>query len=378
VLLQAGIHLGPYEILSVLGSGGMGEVYRARDPRLGRDVAIKVFLAGFSADADRVRRFEREARAAAALNHPNILAVYDIGTHGGSPYIVSELLDGDTLREQIAKGALPVRKAVDYASQLTRGLAAAHAKGIVHRDLKPENVFVTRDCRVKILDFGLAKTASATAVGSDVTRTPQTLEGTVLGTVGYMAPEQLRGEPTDGRTDIFAVGVILHELITSQRPFHRASAADSMTAVLREEPPDLALQPGTPATLARIVRRCLEKDPIDRFQTARDLGFALESVADPANAPLSTAELEDRSIAVLPFENMSADPNSQYFSDGLADELINALTHLPGLRVAHVGVSLPGPGRRHQGDRSSAACGQRAGRQCPADRASPARDRATY
>ena len=314
--------LGVYELVSLLGAGGMGEVYRARDPRLGRDVAIKVLPAELTADADCLRRFEQEARAAAALNHPNILAVYDLGTHDGSPYIVSELLDGDTLRERLAGGPLAVRKAVEVASQLVRGLAAAHERGIVHRDLKPDNVVVTRDGRVKILDFGIAKTASVTTLGSDVT---QTRDGTVLGTVGYMAPEQLRGEPVDARADIFAVGVIMHELIAGQPPFRRSSAADTMSAVLREEPPDLA---GQPEALARIVRRCLEKDPINRFQSARDLGFALETMA-VATVPAAKTEVEDRSVAVLPFANMSADPDSEYFSDGLAEELINALTHLP-------------------------------------------------
>jgi len=332
--LGPGTRLGAYEILTLIGSGGMGEVYRARDPRLGRDVAIKVLPAEFSADADRLRRFEQEARAAAALNHPNILAVYDIGTHNDSPYIVSELLDGQTLRERLAQGALAVRQAVEFVSQIVCGLAAAHAKGIVHRDLKPDNVFLTRDGRVKILDFGLAKTGMVPAGDADVTRAPQTLDGAVLGTVGYMAPEQLRGEPVDARADIFAVGVLLYELITGQTPFRRGSAADTMSAVLREEPPDLAVQRGTPASLARIVRRCLEKDPIDRFQTARDLGFALETVAEVPTTPAEKTEAEDRSIAVLPFANMSADPDSEYFSDGLAEELINALTHLPGLRVA--------------------------------------------
>jgi TolB-like protein len=312
----------------------MGEVYRAHDPRLGRDVAIKVVPAAFTADPERLRRVEQEARAAAALNHPNILAVYDIGTHDGSPYIVSELLDGQTLRERLREGPLAVRQAVEYARQLTCGLVAAHAKGIVHRDLKPDNVFVTRDGRIKILDFGLAKTGPVGASDADMTRAPQTVDGTVLGTVGYMAPEQLRGEPVDARADIFAVGVIVHELIAGQTPFRRASVADAMSAVLREEPPDLALQSGTPATLARIVRRCLAKDPIDRFQTARDLGFALETIAEAPTTPAAKTEVEDRSIAVLPFANMSADPDSEYFSDGLAEELINALTHLPGLRVA--------------------------------------------
>jgi serine/threonine protein kinase/tetratricopeptide (TPR) repeat protein len=331
--LLAGTRLGVYEIGSPLGVGGMGEVYRARDPRLGREVAIKVLPAEFSPDADRLRRFEQEARAAAALNHPNILAVYDIGTHDGSPYIVAELLDGQTLRERLREGPLAVRPAVEYARQLTCGLVAAHAKGIVHRDLKPDNVFVTRDGRVKILDFGLAKTGPVAGC-ADVTRAPQTLEGAVLGTVGYMAPEQLRGEPVDARADIFAVGVIVHELITGQTPFRRTSAAETMTAVLREDPPDLAVKPGAPAPLASIVRRCLEKDPINRFQTACDLGFALETTGDVTSTPRAKTEVEDRSIAVLPFANMSADPDSEYFSDGLAEELINALTHLPGLRVA--------------------------------------------
>src|SRR6516225_586438 len=331
--LSVGARLGVYEIGSPLGAGGMGEVYRARDPRLGREVAIKVLPAEFSADADRHRRFEQEARAAAALNHPNILAVYDIGTHDRSPYIVSELLDGQTLRERLKEGPLPVRHAVEYARQLTCGLVAAHAKGMVHRDLKPDNVFVTRDGRVKILDFGLAKTAPFAAGGGDVTRA-RTLGGTVVGTVGYMAPEEFRGEPIDARADIFAVGVIVHELITGQNPFHRGSAADTMTAVLREEPQDLADQPGTPVTLARIVRRCLEKDPIDRFQTARDLGFALATITEATTTRAAKTDVEDRSVAVLPFANMSADPDSEYFSEGLAEELINALTHLPGLRVA--------------------------------------------
>jgi serine/threonine protein kinase/Tfp pilus assembly protein PilF len=331
--LAAGGHVGPYDIVAPLGAGRMSEVYRARDPRLGREVAIKVLPAEFSADADRLRRFEQEARAAATLNHPNILAVYDIGTHDGSPYIVSELLDGQTLRERLAEGTLAVRKVVEFVSQLVCGLAAAHAKGIIHRDLKPDNVFVTRDGRVKILDFGLAKTAPVVGC-ADVTRAPQTLDGTVLGTVGYMAPEQLRGEPVDARADIFAVGVIVHELITGQTPFRRSSAADTISAVLREDPPDLAVQPGAPAPLARIVRHCLEKDPIDRFQSARDLGFALETIGDVASSPPAKTEIEDRSIAVLPFANMSADSDGEYFSDGLAEELINALTHLPGLRVA--------------------------------------------
>jgi serine/threonine protein kinase/tetratricopeptide (TPR) repeat protein len=334
VALSSGTRLGAYEILSLIGSGGMGEVYRARDPRLARDVAIKILPDDVGADPDRLARFEQEARATAASNHPNILAVYDIGAHDRSPYLVSELLEGETLRGRLAGGPLPVRMVVDLGGQLVRGLAAAHERGIVHRDLKPENVFITRDGRVKILDFGLAKTAPLDALDVGGTRATQTLDGTVLGTVGYMAPEQVRGGPTDARADIFAVGVILHEMLTGRGPFHRVSAADTMTAVLRDEPPDLTLRPGTPITLVRIVGRCLEKDPGDRFPGARDLGVAIETIAgDVPSAPASKGDVEERSIAVLPFANMSADPDSAYFSDGLAEELINALTHLPGLRV---------------------------------------------
>jgi serine/threonine protein kinase/tetratricopeptide (TPR) repeat protein len=332
--LTAGAHLGPYEILAAIGAGGMGEVYRARDTRLKRDVALKIIATEFGGDLDRSRRFDHEARAAAALNHPNILAVYDVGTHDGSPYIVFELLDGETLRERLAHGALPVNAAIEIVSQLVRGLAAAHGGGIVHLDLKPDNIFVTRDGRVKILDFGLAKTAPVVATSMDETLALQTHDGAVLGTVGYMAPEQLRGETADARADVFAVGVILHELIDGRRPFHRGSLAETLSAVLHEEPADLALRSGTPATVAWIVRRCLEKDPVGRFQNVRDLSFALENLADDPSAVPSTTEVGPRSIAVLPFANMSAEPDSQYLSDGLADELINALTHLPGLRVA--------------------------------------------
>jgi eukaryotic-like serine/threonine-protein kinase len=220
---QPGARLGPYEIVSALGAGGMGEVYRARDPRLGRDVAIKVLPTAFSADAGRLKRFEQEARAAAALNHPNILAVYDIGTDAGAPFIVSELLEGDTLRDRVNGGPATVRKSIEHALQIARGLAAAHDKGIVHRDLKPENVFLTRDNRVKILDFGLAKLAQdqpAYSSGSALATMPSpTQPGVVLGTVGYMAPEQVRGLSVDHRADLFALGAILYELLSGRRAF---------------------------------------------------------------------------------------------------------------------------------------------------------------
>ena len=291
--LSAGSRLGPYEILSILGAGGMGEVFRARDPRLGREVAVKVLPGSFSSDPERLKRFEQEARAAGVLNHPNVTAVYDIGTHDGAPYVVQELLEGETLRTRLSGGALPVRKAVEYAIQIAHGLAAAHEKGIVHRDLKPENIFVTRDGRVKILDFGLAKLTQAEPAGQQTnvpTATAGTEPGVVLGTLGYMSPEQVKGKPADQRSDMFSFGAILHEMLSGTRAFHRDSAAETMSAILREEPPDLSatnknVQPG----LERIVRHCLEKNPEERFQSARDMAFDLEALSGTSGAPAITA-----------------------------------------------------------------------------------------
>lgn len=293
--LAAGARLGPYEIVSAIGAGGMGEVYRARDPRLGRDVAIKVLPARLSADADRLSRFEQEARAAAALNHPNILAVHDIGQHEGAPYIVSELFEGETVRERLTGGALPVRKAVEYGIQMAHGLAAAHEKGIVHRDLKPDNIFVTSDGRVKILDFGLAKlvhTETALAGATDFPTTPpKTQAGLVLGTMGYMAPEQVRGLVADHHADIFAFGVVLYEMLSGRRAFQEQTAIDTMTAILKEDPADLPVaERHIPPALARMVDRCLEKNPAARFQTASDLGFALEALSTQSgHTEISTA-----------------------------------------------------------------------------------------
>jgi len=288
--LTPGSRLGPYEILAPLGAGGMGEVYRAKDPRLGREVAIKVLPASFSKDADRLRRFEHEARAAGVLNHPNITAVYDIGSHDGAPYVVTELLEGETLRGRLAAGALSTRKALDYAIQIARGLAAAHEKGIVHRDLKPENLFVTRDGRVKILDFGLAKLKQPEEESQKTdlaTATVGTEPGVVLGTMGYMSPEQVRGKPADFRSDIFAFGAILYEMLSGQRAFHGDTAADTISAILTKEPPDLSatnrdVHPG----LDRIVRHCLEKNPEERFHSAHDLAFDLEALSG-ISAPVS-------------------------------------------------------------------------------------------
>ena len=279
----SGTKLGPYEIIALIGAGGMGEVYRARDTRLGREVALKVLPESFSRDADRLRRFEQEARAVAALNHPNILAIHDIGEDSGSPFIVSELLEGSSLRAELEHGPLSARKASDYAAQIAQGLAAAHDKNIVHRDLKPENIFLTKEGRVKILDFGLAKLApdARNPKGDGLTLTSSPTEaGMVLGTTGYMAPEQVRGAAVDSRTDIFAFGAVLYEMISGQRAFRRDTAAETMTAILKEDPPELGEMdhPVSPG-LERIVRRCLEKQPEQRFQSAKDLAFALEALS---------------------------------------------------------------------------------------------------
>jgi Tol biopolymer transport system component len=281
--LSSGTKLGPYEIQSLLGAGGMGEVYRAKDARLDRIVAIKVLPASFSADHDRMQRFEQEARAAAALNHPNILSIFDIGDEHGSPYVVSELLEGETLRERLRSGALSSRKAIDYGLQVARGLAAAHEKGIVHRDLKPENLFVTSDGRVKILDFGLAKLIRPEAVsGADAPTVHAVTEpGLIMGTAGYMSPEQVRGQVADPRSDIFAFGAILYEMISGKRAFHGETSADTMSAILKEETPELSeTARNVPAGLERIVRHCLEKNPSQRFHSAGDLAFDLESLTE--------------------------------------------------------------------------------------------------
>jgi hypothetical protein len=280
--LTAGTKLGPYEIVNLLGAGGMGEVYRARDSRLKREVAIKVLPKALSLDADRLRRFEQEALATAALNHPNILAVFDIGTNDAAPYVVSELLEGETLRDRLRQGSIPVRKTLDYGLQIAHGLAAAHEKGIVHRDLKPENLFLTKDGRVKILDFGLAKLTQpdASSHTSLPTMTHATEAGAVMGTAGYMSPEQVRGIAVDARSDIFAFGAILYEMISGKRAFHRDTAADTMSAILKEEPGDLSeTNRNVSPALERIVQHCLEKNPEQRFHSASDIAFDLEHLS---------------------------------------------------------------------------------------------------
>jgi Tol biopolymer transport system component len=285
----------------------MGEVYRARDERLKREVAVKVLPASFSSDPDRMRRFEQEAQAAGGLNHPNILAIHDVGTVDGSPYLVSELLEGETLRERLVAGPLPARKAIDFAAQIARGLAAAHEKGIVHRDLKPENLFVTRDGRVKILDFGLAKSVATRADGAATnlpTQAAGTEPGVVLGTMGYMSPEQVRGRPADVRSDIFAFGAILYEMLSGKRAFSGASAADTMSAILSKDPPELSeTNRNIPPGLERIVRHCLEKNPEERFHSAHDLAFDLESLSSEtsgAGRPAAAAGVAPRrKVAIL-------------------------------------------------------------------------------
>ena len=294
--LASGTKLGPYEIVSLLGAGGMGEVYRARDSRLRREVAIKVLPRALSLDADRLRRFEQEALATAALNHPNILAVFDIGTSDGSPYVVSELLEGETLRERLRSGSIALRKTLDYALQIAHGLAAAHEKGIIHRDLKPENLFLTKDGRVKILDFGLAKLTQVDAgpQTSMATVTHGATEaGVVMGTAGYMSPEQVRGMVLDPRSDIFSFGAILYEMISGKRAFHGDTPADTMSSILKEDPPELTeTNRNVSPALERIVQHCLEKNPESRFHSAKDIAFDLEHMSGLSGSSAKIASAE--------------------------------------------------------------------------------------
>jgi eukaryotic-like serine/threonine-protein kinase len=364
VTLSEGTTLGEYEVQSLLGSGGMGEVYRARDLRLGRDVAIKVLPTFFASDLARLRRFEQEARAAAALNHPNILAVHQMGTYEGAPYLVSELLEGETLRARVKRGALPMPEAVDYALQITRGLAAAHEKGIVHRDLKPENLFITKDGQAKILDFGLAKHTRPEA-GTDATE-----PGAVLGTVGYMSPEQVRGQTADARSDIFAFGAILYEVLSGKRAFQGESSADTMSAILKEDPPRLSSSVrGIPRPLEGVVQRCLEKTAEQRFQSAEELSAALRQIGSSAAAGVAVSsprlalrwrarvfaapilltlfaavlwgavrywpsrESPIDSIAVLPFASNNTDSSGELLEDGITSGLIESLSQIPHLRI---------------------------------------------
>ncbi|HJW08525.1 MAG TPA: protein kinase [Holophagaceae bacterium] len=302
--LSPGTHIGPYELVAQIGAGGMGEVYRARDPRLERDVAIKVLPPGFARDPDRLRRFQQEARAAGALNHPHVMAVFDMGEHEGSPYLVCELLEGETLGSRMKAGPLPPRRAAEIALEVARGLAAAHDRGLVHRDLKPENIFLLKNGTAKILDFGLAKLRATPSDEDQPTRTllgPNTAEGVILGTAGYMSPEQVRGEQADARSDLFSLGAVLFEMLSGERPFQGATGVEVLNAILKEDPPDLrsSARGLIPPALDRIVRHALEKEPDRRFQNARDLAFDLENLSHDSGAqsPIGAAARKRRWLA---------------------------------------------------------------------------------
>ena len=366
--LASGTRLGPYEIQAAIGSGGMGEVYKARDTRLGRDVAVKVLPTAGATDVERRARFEREARVVASLSHPNVLALYEFGSVSDVTFVVTELLVGRTLRECLVDGPLPAQKVLDYGSQIAKGLAAAHKRGVIHRDLKPENVFVTGDGVVKILDFGLAR-HDQMAEPSAVDTAFQSQPGLVLGTAAYMSPEQVRGEPADARSDIFALGAVLYELLSGRTAFKRETTAETMRAVLREEPGEAGVPvSAVAATLERVVRRCLEKRPEDRIQSAGDLALYLESLlhgsmADAAPAAQSTTRLKVlvgvmvvlgavaiyvnreaiashllvrlpvRSIAVVGDAQAGTPASVEYVSRRLVDSLIDRLSQVPGLEV---------------------------------------------
>ena len=340
--LPSGTRLGTYEIVAPLGAGGMGEVYRARDLRLGRQVALKVLPEAMARDADRLARFEREARMVAGLNHPNIVTLFSVEDEGDLHFLIMELVEGQSLANLVTAGGLPLARVVEIGIALADALSAAHEKGVVHRDLKPANVMVARDGRVKVLDFGLAKLRPS--VDGDLSRASTEADdvsevGNVAGTVPYMAPEQVRGESVDARSDVFALGITLYELAAGQRPFTGASSADISSAILRDPPPPLArVRSDLPGDLERIVGRCLEKNPRHRFQTALDVSNELRSVRRAlergAGSGRDSESDKVASIAVLPFVNRSASIDDEYFSDGLADELLNVLAKIRGLRVA--------------------------------------------
>ena len=338
--LATGTRLAQYEILEPLGAGGMGEVYRARDIRLERDVAVKVLPQHLAGDPGMRERFEREMRAVAALTHPGIMAVFELAKVGDLSFAVVELLDGETLRKRLATGVLPWAKAAAIGADLAEALAAAHAKGIVHRDVKPENVVLTRDGRTKLLDFGLARSHAET-VETHVTGSNLTVPGLLMGTIGYIAPEQIHGQPATAVSDIFATGCVLYEMVTGRMPFARSTPAEVMAAVLNAEPQPIS-ESGVhaPPELQRVVLHCLAKRPADRFQSARDLASALRaltaesgSVSVVSPTPARTRRPATKSIAVLPFENLTGDADADYLCDGLTESVINCLSQLPKLRV---------------------------------------------
>ena len=333
--LAPGTCLGPYEISGPIGAGGMGEVYRAHDARLDRDVAVKVLPEHLSRDSQALARFERETKAVAALSHPNILAIFDVGMTDGISYAVTELLEGETLREPLKRGALLWRKAAEIATAIAEGLAAAHSKGVIHRDLKPENIFLTSDGRVKVLDFGLAKVQASSAPDETVTR-GITEAGMLMGTAGYMSPEQVRGVPAGPGSDIFSLGCVLYEMVSGRRAFRGQTLAEAVSAILRDAPPELTISSAQiPLELQRIVSHCLEKNLEQRFQSARDLAFALRAVLNSGSVLSTPPEpaKAGNSIAVLPFVNASRDADTEYLCDGLTESIINSLAQLSQLKV---------------------------------------------
>ena len=330
-MIAPGIRLGPYEIVSFLAAGGMGEVYRGHDSRLGRAVAIKVLPEAAFSDSDAQLRFEREARAAAAVSHPNLISIYDVGRAGELHYLVMDLLEGETLRQRLNAGPLTWSKAVEITLGAAAGIAAVHAKGFVHRDLKPENIFLTANGWVKVLDFGLAVSRRHTLSSSDDEPTLRALtrKGTLLGTFAYMSPEQLREEEVDVRADLFALGCVLYEMVAGEPAFRRATRAETIAAILSER--EVSLPPLLPGGLRYVVRRCLERSRERRFQSAEELAAALQVVGDTAPEPQPSGE--EPSIAVLPFVNLSGEKENDYFGDGLSEEILNALMSMPGLKV---------------------------------------------
>lgn len=342
--LATGSRIGAYEILAPLGAGGMGEVYRARHHQLDREVAVKVLPSRLLGDEGAQKRFAREAKMLATLSHPNIMAIYDFITEGDQYCVVAELLEGETLRTRLSGGILQWRRATEIGAAIAEGLAGAHAKGVIHRDLKPDNVFLTADGRVKVLDFGLARALPFASPDDDTAPTAMhlTTPGTVLGTVGYMSPEQARGAAADGRSDVFSLGCVMYEMVAGRSPFERETAAETIAAILKEEPPYLTGSGElVPAELERVLLHCLEKSAEQRFQTARDLAFALDALLKGSGAaqtpyPGKRTGRRSRSIdtlAVLPFTNATGDPDAEYLSDGITETLINSLSQLPKLRV---------------------------------------------
>ncbi|HEY5618388.1 MAG TPA: protein kinase [Vicinamibacterales bacterium] len=330
--LGEGVRLGCYIVGARIGTGGMGDVYRARDTQLDRDVALKTVPDTFLSSAERLARFLREAKVLALLNHPNIAQIYGLEQSGATPCIVMELLEGETLRGRIARGPLPPGKVVEVAVAIAEALAAVHAKNITHRDLKPENIFLTADGRTKILDFGLARWQPPGSDADSTMTRPGSEAGVIMGTIGYMSPEQVRGEKAEATSDIFSLGCVLYEMLTARRAFERGTTAETLAAILKEEPHPLV---ELPSDFGRVIGHCLEKHPRDRFQSARDLVFALESLESRSR---NTGRLgrgdASHSIAVLPFRNVGGDPEQTYFCEGIAEELINALTKIEGLQVA--------------------------------------------